>query len=557
MENTFLKIQLSRAIWVSLIDQEKLSEAICLFENYKNDLKNLLKKKKYVKLIQTELKYSDNIFIEKVQALAQKYIKNKDYTNALISYKYIFDKHQNNLEILNNYIKCLEEAKQYDLELSLAKILLKKDNSAENNKLVSKIYDKLNNYKKSIDFYNKYIKLSGKKELNAYDNNTIGCHYFNLYIKKTQNPKDAKNALLYFQNALNFEPNSKVYLKNTILAAMKTKNYKVEKQCWDKYINCQYASSDDEFTYSASCLRNGDIEEWKKYYNSRFKKTDPTIYPILNKPEWTGKEDISNSTLLVHYEQGYGDNFLMWGYVPRLLKIAKKVIYYIQNNSYELLKDNSWGVDVYSPKNTKLNDLEYDYHIPSMSIPIALDVNKDNISVNGGYIKADSQLVKNYKKNFFSNNKFKIGIAFEGIKSNSKRDIPIKSLQLLDSLDNVEFYCLSKDIEDDTLKCFKRNKIINIAKKFKNFADTAAAIENTDLIISSDNCILNLAGAMGKKTLGIFNYHYEFRWYNLSGKDCGWYKSVKPIVNNENNDWNLSIKKAIEKVNKIMSEKNS
>ena len=40
MENTFLKIQLSRAIWVSLIDQEKLSEAICLFENYKNDLKN-------------------------------------------------------------------------------------------------------------------------------------------------------------------------------------------------------------------------------------------------------------------------------------------------------------------------------------------------------------------------------------------------------------------------------------------------------------------------------------------------------------------------------------
>ena len=555
MENNFLKIQLSRAVWVSLIEQEKLSEAICLFEKYKNDLNNLLNGKKYLKLIQTELKYSDNIFIEKIQSLAEKYIKNKDYANALICYKYIFDNYQNNLEVLQNYIKCLDETKQYDLELSLAKILLKNNNSAENNKLISKIYDKLNDYKKAIDFYHKYIKLLGKKELDAYDNNTIGCHYFNLYIKNTHAPKDAQNALLYFQNALKFEPNSKVYLKNTIHAAMKTKNYKIEKQYWDEYINYQYATSDDEFTYSASCLRNGDIEEWKKYYNSRFRKTDPTTYPILKKPEWTGKEDISNSTLLIHYEQGYGDNFLMWGYVPRLTKIAKKVIYYIQNNAYELLKNNDWGVEVYCQRTKNLNELEFDYHLPSMSIPIALDVNKDSISVLGGYIKANPELVKKYNEQFFSTNKFKIGLAFEGVKSNNKRDIPIKNLKLLDSLDNVQFYCLSKDINDDKLKCFKRNKIINIAKNFSDFSDTAAAIENTDLIISSDNCILNLAGAMGKKTIGIYNYHYEFRWYNLSGEDCGWYKSVKPIVNNEYNNWDLSIKKAINEVNKIIKLK--
>ena len=174
MENNFLKIQLSRAVWVSLIEQEKLSEAICLFEKYKNDLNNLLNGKKYLKLIQTELKYSDNIFIEKIQSLAEKYIKNKDYANALICYKYIFDNYQNNLEVLQNYIKCLDETKQYDLELSLAKILLKNNNSAENNKLISKIYDKLNDYKKAIDFYHKYIKLLGKKELDAYDNNKIG-----------------------------------------------------------------------------------------------------------------------------------------------------------------------------------------------------------------------------------------------------------------------------------------------------------------------------------------------------------------------------------------------
>ena len=34
--------------------------------------------------------------------------------------------------------------------------------------------------------------------------------------------------------------------------------------------------------------------------------------------------DISKSTLLVHCEQGFGDTFLMWGYMPRIKKFAQK-----------------------------------------------------------------------------------------------------------------------------------------------------------------------------------------------------------------------------------------
>ena len=58
-----------------------------------------------------------------------------------------------------------------------------------------------------------------------------------------------------------------------------------------------------------------------------------------------------------------------------------------------------------------------------------------------------------------------------------------------------------------------------------------------DLVISTDNVILNLAGALGVKTYGVFNKFTEYRWFDLSGEDVKWYKSVKPYQAKDMNIW--------------------
>ena len=50
-----------------------------------------------------------------------------------------------------------------------------------------------------------------------------------------------------------------------------------------------------------------------------------------------------------------------------------------------------------------------------------------------------------------------------------------------------------------------------------------------DVVLSTDNVILNLAGSLGVKTLGLFTKYPNFRWFKLSGNDVGWYKSVRPV----------------------------
>ena len=74
-----------------------------------------------------------------------------------------------------------------------------------------------------------------------------------------------------------------------------------------------------------------------------------------------------------------------------------------------------------------------------------------------------------------------------------------------------------------------------MGKTFNDFTDTACALKCMDVVITADNVILNLAGALGVKTFAIFNKYPNFRWYKLTGDDVGWYKSVKPFqVNDEN-----------------------
>ena len=80
-------------------------------------------------------------------------------------------------------------------------------------------------------------------------------------------------------------------------------------------------------------------------------------------------------------------------------------------------------------------------------------------------------------------------------------------------------------------------RIVNLGKTFENFTDTACALKNMDIVISTDNVILNLAGALGVKTIGLFNKYPNFRWYKLTGDNTGYYDTVKPLQAEQNDRW--------------------
>lgn len=400
-------------------------------------------------------------------------------------------------------------------------------------KAIGYIYYQLEDYINASKYMNKFMLYGSSSQITAEDYNLLGFYYERLYTTKSHKLYDLNKGIDNFVLASNRKPNDKNYIKNVTISATKANQFGLAGRYWKKLLKLGGLTNDDKFDYAAYCLKTGDFEGWENYFEYRFdKETNPTVTPKIDKPRWDGNIDISDKTLLVCYEQGFGDTILMAGYLSRLAKIAKKVIYVVQDSLYTLLKDNTIGVEVISATDFKTRFLEYDYYIPSMSIPMALKLDRENISVGEGYIKPNEEIIHRYKTLFFDNDKLKIGLSLSGNKGgDTTRDIPIEAILPLTKLKNVQLYLLNKDIKIDN------PKIINLGETFNDFYDTAGAMANCDIVISADNVLMNLAGALGIKTFGLFNYHNQFRYFDLTGDNIVWYTSVKPFVCDDVDNW--------------------
>ena len=130
-------------------------------------------------------------------------------------------------------------------------------------------------------------------------------------------------------------------------------------------------------------------------------------------------------------------------------------------------------------------------------------------------------------------NLLKVGIAYQGdINANYYgRDLKETDFYWLIDNINADFYSLQYG------QGTSHPKFTPLGLKFKNFTDTACAIKSMDLVITTDNVILNLSGALGVKTLGLFNKRTNFRWFKLQGDNVGYYDSVKPFQCKQQDQW--------------------
>ena len=69
-----------------------------------------------------------------------------------------------------------------------------------------------------------------------------------------------------------------------------------------------------------------------------------------------------------------------------------------------------------------------------------------------------------------------------------------------------------------------------------DFSDTAALIDEMDLVISVDTSVAHLAGALGKDVWILLPYVPDYRWM-LNRADCPWYPSAKLFRQSDRGDW--------------------
>ena len=84
-----------------------------------------------------------------------------------------------------------------------------------------------------------------------------------------------------------------------------------------------------------------------------------------------------------------------------------------------------------------------------------------------------------------------------------------------------------------------------------DFCDTAAIIDQMDLVITVDTAVAHLAGALGKPTWILISYISDFRW-ELDRSDSSWYDSVKIFRQKEDYLWERVISEVKEELEKFI-----
>jgi Tfp pilus assembly protein PilF len=399
---------------------------------------------------------------------------------------------------------------------------------------LAKVYLEREDTKKAITIYNELLKYM-PESFN---------YTFNL-ASAYKVSGDIENAIKTYKRAIEIVPTNPDTYFNLGLIYNDLSNPEEAIKYYKKAVELSPDDMETRYFTGITYFRNRDYKNGLKYFESRLCRqsaimTQQTTYPnlIQKAPIWDGKADISDKTVYTYYEAGFGDVLMFARYLPLLRTKCKHLIFKPQLPLAELFEENFPDIEIMRLFKHE-TVMDFDYHIPILSIPYALGLTEENMFVSKKqYLSANPEKVERYRANYFNNDKYKIGIKWRGnTHYEMDRVIDIKSFTKLFGIENTAFYSFQTfEGAGDLEQIINDYEIVDIGKTVSNFSDTAGALANLDLVICNDTSLAHLAGAMNIPCWILLPYNYNWRWH-LDLSKCDWYESVKLYRQKQNGNW--------------------
>jgi tetratricopeptide (TPR) repeat protein len=277
--------------------------------------------------------------------------------------------------------------------------------------------------------------------------------------------------------------------------------------------------------------------------------------PHVPLPQWRGENPevarrgngapARGPRLLVFHEQGFGDSLQFVRYLPLALDYFSEVGY-ICPQPLKPLYEQSFGrcrPGVVVLDNVEPDFGEWDWYCPLMSLPMAFGTRLDNVPAFT-YLYADTARAGQWQARLAAlpaPDLPRVGVVWagghSGFAEDGVRSMAFAQLAPLLSLPHIRWISLQKT--DDPAKrpdLATAAGLIDWMDEVGDFADTAALIENLDLVISVDTSVAHLAAAMGKPVWLLNRFAGCWRWLR-DREDSPWYPTVRIFTQPQQGDW--------------------
>ena len=289
---------------------------------------------------------------------------------------------------------------------------------------------------------------------------------------------------------------------------------------------------DTELDRAYALLLAGDIRRGFEAYEWRWKINEavPRNFP---EPLWDGS-DLAGRTILLYAEQGFGDTIQFARYVPRVADRGGRIVLECQPDLIRLLQCLP-GIGQFVAKGKALPSV--DVQAPLVSLPWLFGTTIETIPENVPYLAAPSQA---RRLEAATGDQLKVGFAWGGSpthRNDRNRSCPVEHFVGLTDRPDILFYSLQKGGRAKDLDTHgARGLVSDLNDHIRDFADTAAIIQQLDLVITVDTSVGHLAGALAKPVWVLLPNAPDWRWMR-DRDDSPWYLTMRLFRQETWGDW--------------------
>ena len=265
-------------------------------------------------------------------------------------------------------------------------------------------------------------------------------------------------------------------------------------------------------------------------------KTGELELPAVDQPYWDGTPQ-PDKRILLFGEQGFGDAIQFARYVPVIAGRCAQVVMPCKPPLKRLMQSLPGAPDV---RDQTISRSSFDLFIPAMSCMRILGAEPGDIPCDVPYLHAAAEDVGRLRPLIWDRPGLRVGIAWTGSPTNViawKKSIDPSLWQTLLAVPGVSFFSLQV-LRDDMPERLKTvpDGVVDLAPHLNDFADTAAAIDCLDLVITVDTAVAHLAGALAKPVWNLIPKTPDWRW-DLERTDCPWYPTMRLYRQDAFGDW--------------------
>jgi len=303
-------------------------------------------------------------------------------------------------------------------------------------------------------------------------------------------------------------------------------------------------------------LLTGDFERGWREHERQYDDASGRIESIteLERPALRERELFDGKRILFHSEQGFGDTILFCRYASLAAAAGAEVILRVQPPLKSLMQSVA-GVSHVAADGDPLP--HFDYQCSLFRLPFIFGTTLSTIPASVPYLRADPERVDFWRGILGERRRPRVGLVWSSgfhphqpgsWVATRRRNIPLVKLAPW-RVPDIEFFSLqvggsaAAELAQLAAAGWSGPEIIDHTARLRDFSDTAALIENLDVVITVDTAVAHLAGALAKPVWVMIRFDTCWRWL-LGRRDSPWYPTARLFRQLRPEEWDPVIEEA-------------